>query len=94
MPVLLLYGTEDFMYDDFQRARSGRLGEMLERGGSSIEVDAVPGYLHPLAELDVQESLIDAVAEWVNKLPATDAKGEERAWTSVGPTSSEHSENR
>ena len=91
VPVLLLYGKEDFMYGEFQQARSGRLGEMLDRGGSGIEVSTVPGYLHPLAELDVQESLIDVVADWVNRqVPAMNAKSEERTWTSVGPRSSEH----
>jgi alpha/beta superfamily hydrolase len=94
VPVLLLYGTEDFMYDEFQRARVGGLGEIVERGGSSIEVCAVPGYVHPLAELDVQESLIEAVAGWVNKLHPTGAKSEEQGWTSVGPTSNERSGNR
>ena len=83
------------MYDEFQQARSGRLAEVLDRGGSSIQVSAVPGYLHPLAELDVQESLIEVVADWVNKqIPAMDAKSEERAWTSVGQRSSEHFGNR
>ena len=95
VPVLLLYGTDDFMYDEFQQAKSGRLAEMLDGGGSSIQVSAVPGYLHPLAELDVQESLIEAVADWVKKkIPATNAKSEEQAWTSVGPRSSEHFGNR
>lgn len=75
VPVLLLYGTEDFAYDHFEQARAGRLGEILTAGGSLIEVNTVSGHLHTLAEIDVQESLIESVADWVvGHVPATSAE--------------------
>jgi pimeloyl-ACP methyl ester carboxylesterase len=70
VPMLLIYGTEDSFYDDFEAAKNGEFGALLERAGSRVEVQCLPTTLHGFPSLESQEMVIDASLEWLVRLPA------------------------
>ncbi len=66
IPVLLVFGDrQDATYDEFEQAKSGRLGEILERAGDLVEVRVLPGKVHGLRSLPMQDAVIDEVTEWL-----------------------------
>lgn len=68
IPTLLLYGTEDEAYSIFLRARTGRLGRIIEGKGADVEVSAeVSGAIHGYASLAIQDSFVDAVDGWIQR---------------------------
>jgi pimeloyl-ACP methyl ester carboxylesterase len=64
-PVLMMFGTEDAEYQVFQHQRRGRLGEVLEQAGDLVEVRVLPGQLHAFSRLEVQETVLEALRDWV-----------------------------
>lgn len=62
--AVLLYGDRDDFWSDFQLARSGRTGRLLERS-PFIDVRTVPGTLHDFRDLEKQRVVHDAVLDWV-----------------------------
>ena len=71
MPVLMLYGTDEHYYEDFERAVGGRLGPVLE-AAPRTEVKTVPGHMHAFRSLEAQELFLDIAREWLqrNDVPA------------------------
>jgi hypothetical protein len=67
VPLLLLYGTKDEEYADFDRARRGRLGEILERS-PSIAVITLEGQVHGFTRVDSQEPTMDAIVDWITRV--------------------------
>ncbi len=67
VPVLLVYGDQDDLWDDFERARSGRLGEILQSGGSRIEVATLHGEVHGFTRVAVQDAVVEAITEWLGR---------------------------
>jgi pimeloyl-ACP methyl ester carboxylesterase len=63
-PVLLAYGTEDEFYDMFREARH-ELAATLDAPGSRIEVQLVPGEIHGLSRLAVQDEVTRLIVEWL-----------------------------
>lgn len=75
VPTLLVYGAESSDYMEFEEARAGRLGDLLERGGSSVTIELIPGSLHdkllPLktAEtIETQHQVRSGVEAWITSL--------------------------
>lgn len=66
LPTLLVYGSDDDLRHEFESARSGRLGELLERGRGSIDLVTVPGEVHGYKTLGVQQDVIDQVTRWLS----------------------------
>jgi dienelactone hydrolase len=64
-PILFLFGEEDDAYHDFQRAKEGRLGRLLEKAGSLAEVAVLPGRIHAFPTVDGQEKVVDRISEWL-----------------------------
>ena len=76
VPVLFVFGTEDDYLRDFERVRSGRLGEALRTGAGLIEVStAVEGRVHNYTAVDVQEAFLRVVEEWITSLSDPTASG-------------------
>jgi pimeloyl-ACP methyl ester carboxylesterase len=67
IPVLLLYGTEDDEYRDFELARAGRLGEIMTRW-PTVEVRTLVGQVHGFTQLDSQEATMDVVVDWIGRM--------------------------
>ena len=67
--VLFLYGESDSFYSDFDRARSGSLGSIIEQASDMVEIRVLPGQIHGFTTLSVQDSVLDEIFDW---LPSTD----------------------
>jgi pimeloyl-ACP methyl ester carboxylesterase len=67
VPLRFLYGTDDFFWTQFQEARSGRLGEVLDKHADLVEVDTVPGILRGFLSVRVQTAAISSVVDWAER---------------------------
>lgn len=68
VPVLFLYGTDDRGYREFEAAREGRLGQLIDEAGTAVEVRTIAGEVEGFAYVDIQDALIDAIADWLHRL--------------------------
>jgi pimeloyl-ACP methyl ester carboxylesterase len=68
VPVLLFYGEEDGYYDEFRKARSGRLGRLLDEAGDLVTLVVVPGRFYGLGEAEVQRLSLEAVEAWLPRI--------------------------
>ncbi len=57
--VRILYGEQDALYRDFERARADGLATVLARPG--VDVEVAPGFLHNLDRVEVQDRVGDAI---------------------------------
>jgi pimeloyl-ACP methyl ester carboxylesterase len=64
IPILLLYGTEDEEYLDFEAAREGPLGRILTNR-PSVEVRTLEGQVHGFTRVDSQGPTMDAIVDHV-----------------------------
>jgi pimeloyl-ACP methyl ester carboxylesterase len=67
LPILIIYGTEDDFRDEFEEARSGRLGAILETAGPLAEVETVDGRVHGFVSIDAQSKVADIVSDWLRR---------------------------
>jgi pimeloyl-ACP methyl ester carboxylesterase len=67
VPVLFLYGTDDRAYGEFQQARAGRLGQLIERGGPRVDVRTIAGTVTGFAYVDIQDTVISNVDDWLGQ---------------------------
>ena len=65
IPILLVYGTNDDSLPDFEEARRGKLGTVIDRGGSSVTVQILPGAVHGFNDAAAQSRVIDTVDSWL-----------------------------
>lgn len=70
VPTLLLYGSEENDYQEFTEARQGRLGALLD--SSAIELEVIPGSVHALDRVEVQQAVIATVGAWLARIPHAD----------------------
>lgn len=68
VPVLFVFGDDDWSYRQFQRARKGRLGRLLDAPGSVMELTVFEGRVHDSGQLEIHDQLIERVSEWVGRL--------------------------
>ncbi|MDH3678872.1 MAG: alpha/beta fold hydrolase [Acidimicrobiia bacterium] len=73
VPTLLLYGEEENDYKEFDEARAGKLGELLERGSSTVTIEVVPGSAHAAETVEMQQLVVSKVEEWLVGLEAPGA---------------------
>lgn len=66
VPMLFVYGTEEDYYEEFLAASHGELTGLLARAGSTVRVQTVPGQVHGLAKLAVQEAVVELILEWAD----------------------------
>jgi pimeloyl-ACP methyl ester carboxylesterase len=69
--VLLLYGEHDDFYEDFERARRGRLGKVLAQAGTRVEIEVVEGKLHGLTTLAAQDIVVERSTAWLGRQRST-----------------------
>lgn len=75
VPMLLVYGRDEEYYEEFLAAQTDGLKRVLDRGGSLITVRTVPGKVHGLARLDVQDAVTELLLEWAKERKAVAASG-------------------
>jgi hypothetical protein len=66
-PTLLIYGTDENDYHEFQEARAGRLGSVIDGAGEALVVEVIPGSVHALDRVEVQAAVIDRIEEWLGE---------------------------
>jgi pimeloyl-ACP methyl ester carboxylesterase len=69
IPTLLVYGADDGLWHDFERAREGTLGELLQRPGG-VEIATLPGKVHAFTNIPNQDAVLDRLTRWLSDLPA------------------------
>ena len=65
IPVLLVCGTADPAFDEFDRALSGELGDILREAGSRVDVEILDGRVGAFADTDLQDPLIELITAWL-----------------------------
>lgn len=68
VPTLLLYGSDENDFKEFTEAQQGRLGKLLQRGSASVSLEVIPGSVHALDRVEVQEAVISRVKAWLADL--------------------------
>ena len=72
VPVLMMFGIDDGEKAEFDQARTGTLGELLDRAADRVTVSMHEGRIHGLGSVAVQEGVIAEIERWVGRI------GEER----------------
>lgn len=68
--VLFVFGDEDEeRWGEFDKARQGTLGTLLDEAGSRVEVAKVAGTITDIQDVTAQDDIIDIVADWVERHP-------------------------
>jgi pimeloyl-ACP methyl ester carboxylesterase len=68
--VLFVFGDEDEeRWGEFDKARQGTLGTLLDEAGSRVEVTKVAGTITDIQDVTAQDDIIDMVADWVERHP-------------------------
>lgn len=65
IPVSIIYGDADDYRSEFEQARSGALGKILEERGANITIATLPGHVHGFRNAEGQERVLDTIIEWV-----------------------------
>ena len=68
VPVLMMFGIDDGEKAEFDQARAGTLGELLDRAGDLVTVSMHPGRIHGLGSVAVQEEVITEIERWVGRI--------------------------
>jgi dienelactone hydrolase len=76
VPVLFLYGDSDDAYEEFERAKTGRLGELLDRGASLVKVAVIPGRAHAFSTVRAQDAAMERIVDWLTELRMALPEGE------------------
>lgn len=68
VPVLFIYGTEDPLLAEFERACAGRLGRIIERSNGNVTLHkSTPGVMHGFPSVPVQEAFLVEAKAWINQ---------------------------
>jgi pimeloyl-ACP methyl ester carboxylesterase len=78
VPVLLIFGTRDYHYDDFLIAQPGRLGKVL-KGAPLTELVVLEGPVHGFPKIDVQKRVLDVIHDWIERVVPRSDDGAEDA---------------
>ncbi len=71
--VLFVFGTGDALYDQFDEARSGPLGELMDQYPDLLDVAFIDGDLTGFSTLAAQQELLDMAVPWLS--PASGSAG-------------------
>jgi alpha/beta superfamily hydrolase len=73
IPVLLLYGSTDDFYPDFEFVRTGPLAGTIAAAGDVVTMELVDARFGGMHSLSTQEIFVDSLVSWIDALVATDA---------------------
>jgi pimeloyl-ACP methyl ester carboxylesterase len=74
IPILFIYGTKDWHYEDFHLAMAGRLGEVLANA-QHVQLTVLEGEVHGLSSVATQNRVMDLVVEWLDERTVRDVVG-------------------
>lgn len=69
VPILFVFGQDEDYYQEFLAASEGDLAGLLARAGSRVRVVTVPGRVHGLTTVAVQDAVVDLILEWAHERP-------------------------
>jgi hypothetical protein len=67
LPISIVYG-DDYLFADFERARAGPLGKVLE-ADRNVELTVLPPRVHGFTSVDVQDDVLDLITDRLIRLP-------------------------
>ncbi|MCA1703737.1 MAG: alpha/beta hydrolase [Actinobacteria bacterium] len=65
LPVLIIYGQDDEYFADFQRARKGEPGRLIDAAADLLTLNVLEGRFHGLSETEVQRLTLGALEAWL-----------------------------
>jgi uncharacterized protein len=68
IPLLILRGTEDPTFDDFELALAGPLGDVVKGRHEEADVRILHGRLGALSDPRVHEETIDQISDWLSMI--------------------------
>jgi uncharacterized protein len=68
VPLLIMQGAEDPYFEDFEAARAGALGRILDRAEPPMRLVVADGRLHAFRTVAGQDLTISTVHDWVMSL--------------------------
>ena len=71
IPVLLLYGSTDDFYPDFEFVRTGPLAGVIADAGDLVDVQVVDARFGGMHNLSTQEIFVDSLVSWIDALVPT-----------------------
>ena len=70
-PVYLIYGNEEYLYDDFQRAQRGALGDLLASMEARATITVLDGAVHAFTNVKLQDAVRDLIVAWTRRTAAS-----------------------
>jgi hypothetical protein len=77
--MYLIYGNEEYLYDDFQRAQRGALGDLLASMDARATTTVLDGAVHAFTNVKLQDDVRDLIVDWTRRTAVSgidDRKGE------------------
>jgi hypothetical protein len=69
VPTLIAYGADDPLLREFDRAAEGRLGAILERPNTTIEIErSLPGQIHGFPAIPGQDAFLVAGVAFITRV--------------------------
>lgn len=65
VPLKMLFGEDDFFRTEFESAREGRLGHLLDAHTDHLDIEVLPGIVRGFLTIQVQDQCIESVLRWV-----------------------------
>lgn len=65
VPIKIMFGEDDFFRTEFESAREGRLGPLLDAHSDRLDIEVVPGIVRGFLTIQVQDQCIESVLSWV-----------------------------
>ncbi|NND04369.1 MAG: alpha/beta fold hydrolase [Acidimicrobiia bacterium] len=62
-----IFGEEDDLLNDFERARAGPLGEVLNSARGGVDFHTVPGEVHGFTSVSSQQHVFDAIIDQLSQ---------------------------
>lgn len=68
VPVMIVYGMDDPLLREFDRAREGQLGAIIEESKGRIEVvRTLPGVIHGFPSVASQQAFLELAPDWIDQ---------------------------
>lgn len=67
VPMLFVYGSDEDYYREFLAASDDELAGIRARAGSLIRVVTIPGRVHGLASISVQDAVVELILDWAKR---------------------------
>ncbi len=74
VPVLIVYGEQDDVYEDFTRGRDKGLLAVLEDAGELVSLRVLDGKVHGFSERVMQDRVVSELDDWLGRIALIGAR--------------------